>query len=99
QCRDLHDGGAQVDELAAERIDLMARSGDQDAAAVERALRQRVQTIRHLHARTQDQERVAAQTVRRGLAGKLTQRSADAVLARLAGAENQCRWRLWVAAV
>ena len=35
---DLHYRGAQVDELAPERIDLMARSGDQDAAAVERAL-------------------------------------------------------------
>src|SRR5205823_9823925 len=79
QRRDLHYRGAQVDELTPERIDLMARSGDQDAAAVERALRQRVQTIRHLHAWTQDQERVAAQAICRGLAGKLTQWSADAV--------------------
>src|SRR5207302_6350165 len=65
---DLHDRRAQVDELAAERVHLVARPGDQDAAAVERALRQRVETIRHLDAWTEDQERVATQPVRRGLA-------------------------------
>jgi len=46
--RNLDDCRAEVNELAAKGIDLVARPGDQDAAAVEWALGQRVEPLRHL---------------------------------------------------
>ena len=87
--RDLHHRGAEVDELAAEGVDLVARSGDQDPAAVERAFGERVQALRHLHAGPEDQERIAPQTVGRRLARQLAERGADPVLARQARIEDQ----------
>ena len=97
--RDLDHRGAEVDELAAERVDLVARTGDQDAAPVERALRQGVQPLRHLHARSEHQQRVAAKPIGGGLACQLSERGTDAMLARLAGIEDQRSRRVRCSAV
>ena len=86
---DLDHGRPEIDELAAKRVDLVARACDQDAAAVQRAPGKRVQPLRHLHARSEDKQRVAAQPVGRSFASQLAERGRNPVLARLAGIEDQ----------
>src|SRR6202011_2482703 len=80
---------AEVDQLSSERIDLVAGARDQDAPSMQQTLRHRVQTLRHLDARPQDQQGVTSQAVRGRLSRQLAERSADAVLTRLARVEDQ----------
>ena len=57
-------------------IDLVTRARDQDAPPVQRSPGQRVEALRHVHAGAEDQQRIAAQAIGRGLAGQLAKRGA-----------------------
>src|SRR5207249_1313775 len=55
---------AEVHELPPERVDLVARAGDEDAPAMQGTPGERVQALGHGHARAKDEEGVTAKPVR-----------------------------------